>query len=419
MYGFGPQFMKLGPLPADGDAGALDARLAALSQADPAAPVQAAGTTFTWQPYAFSWRWGVEGDPGHQGWHGLKENVTDEFICLGAPKEGHNETLYVADPAGTRYYLWTTVRAAEPCEAALRLGGLMPAAVYLNGSPVSQPDAPLRLQAGANPLLLRYDGPGRGHAVVERLGAPPVGARTPLAMSWYDLPGRLAFDVQPGAEAPPAGWYRFMAPPGLTGMRVTARGRLQAWADGSPMVVGASEQLPDGAIRYDLRTRLLCTTMAQVALRIEPDRGGYGGAALPEPVELHCGPGTMALGDWSRGSALECYSGGAWYRRTVTLGPEYVAGRVLLSLGAVAATAEVRVNGKPAGVRVAPPWVVDITGQAKVGENRIEVLVYNTLANHYRTIPTRYRGSPVSGLLGPVRLEVRPRVELRAALPEP
>jgi hypothetical protein len=38
------------------------------------------------------------------------------------------------------------------------------------------------------------------------------------------------------------------------------------------------------------------------------------------------------------------------------------------------------------------------------GATRVEVLVYNTLANHYLTIPTRYRGSPVSGLLGPVMI---------------
>ena len=47
----------------------------------------------------------------------------------------------------------------------------------------------------------------------------------------------------------------------------------------------------------------------------------------------------------------------------------------------VAATAEVRLNGQVAGIRVAPPWRVDISKQAKPGENRIEVLVFNTLAN--------------------------------------
>ncbi len=40
--------------------------------------------------------------------------------------------------------------------------------------------------------------------------------------------------------------------------------------------------------------------------------------------------------------------------------------------------------------------------------DRIEILVYNTLVNHYLTIPTRYRGSLRSGLIGPVRLEMQP-----------
>jgi hypothetical protein len=38
------------------------------------------------------------------------------------------------------------------------------------------------------------------------------------------------------------------------------------------------------------------------------------------------------------------------------------------------------------------------------GENRLEILVCNTLANHYSTVPTRYRGESKSGLLGPVTL---------------
>jgi hypothetical protein len=72
----------------------------------------------------------------------------------------------------------------------------------------------------------------------------------------------------------------------------------------------------------------------------------------------------------------------------------------------------VHVNGRPAGARVAPPWTVDISAFVQAGENRLEILVYNTLANHYGTIPTRYRGSPESGLLGPVRLEAMPLTTL-------
>jgi hypothetical protein len=82
------------------------------------------------------------------------------------------------------------------------------------------------------------------------------------------------------------------------------------------------------------------------------------------------------------------------------------ARQVSLNLGEVVASAEVRVNGHFAGVKVAPPWRLDITKFVKAGENRIEVLVCNTLANHYTTVPTRYRGQTTSGLLGPVQIEV-------------
>jgi len=147
-------------------------------------------------------------------------------------------------------------------------------------------------------------------------------------------------------------------------------------------------------------------------LRIEQQRGLYGGSTLPEPVKLECGPGLIIAGDWSQGSALECYSGGAWYRKTVTLASDQVQGRVLLNLGDIVATAEVRVNSRQAAVCVTPPWTVDISALVRAGENRIEILVYNTLANHYVTIPTRYRGPIRSGLLGPVTIETNPTVKL-------
>ena len=81
--GYGPKFWKLGPLPEDVDATALDAQLAEIEHVDPSVPVEHDGRTYAWQPYAFSWRWGIEGDPGHQGYHGLKAQVSDDFIALG------------------------------------------------------------------------------------------------------------------------------------------------------------------------------------------------------------------------------------------------------------------------------------------------------------------------------------------------
>ncbi|MCU0915308.1 MAG: alpha-L-fucosidase [Planctomycetes bacterium] len=402
--GFGQQFWKLGPLSDDADTAALDSRLASLRQVDPALPVDVGGRSYRWTPYVFSWRWGVEGDPGHQGYHGLKEDVTDDFICLGKPKSGLNETLYTREDGGGRYYLWTSAVAPEAGRVNLRAGGLKPAAAYLNGE---KSEESVLLVAGANPLLLRYDQPGRGHFVLERAGAPEPEERTPLAMTWHDRPGVVPFDVRTGVTQP-TGWYRFTTPPGLRAMEMVCYGVPRAWADGQPMQTEKQASGAGGLAHYRVVAAQPVLGLARVALHIEQQRGYYGGSALPEPIQLECGPGQMAVGDWSKAGALECYSGGAWYRRTVPLTAEQVRGRVLLHLGDVVATAEVRVNGRVAGVRVAPPWTVDISAYVHAGEDRIEILVYNTLANHYLTIPTRYRGSLRSGLIGPVRLELRP-----------
>jgi hypothetical protein len=80
----------------------------------------------------------------------------------------------------------------------------------------------------------------------------------------------------------------------------------------------------------------------------------------------------------------------------------------MLDLGKVVATAEIHVNDSVAGILVTAPWKVNITNWIRKGENKIEILVYNTLANHYLTIPTKYRGGSLkSGLIGPVKLEFK------------
>ncbi len=522
-HGYGQKFWKLGPLPALSreETDAFENRLAAALRIDPKNPVEMAGKKYFWQPYDFSWRWGREGDPGHQGFHGLKEKVTDEFICLGNRVEGKNRFLYEEEAGGTRYYLWTSARAGRAGKARIEIGGIEPKRIYFKGKPLAETRAGIVLEAGPNPLLLRYDNPGRGYFVLVGASANPseirpemdeevthenrkaqaetkagvgsrigagfeadvaskkeesVGnengavagaasdqspARTPLSMKWYDETGLVPFDVR-ASETEPAGWYRFVAPPGLRKMVVRACGRIRIWIDGREATVreipvdsaasgGRGLGLPTrdkresstggkmggaantsveknesvwnaaidtsradaatsgGTRRFEILATLVPTRKSSVAVRVEQDRGAYGGAALPEPVLLECGPGLAEAGDWSQGSVLENYSGGAWYRKTMRLNREQAGAGILLDLGDVVATAEVRVNGKTAAVLVCPPWKADLTGLARAGENRLEVLVYNTLANHYLTIPSRYKSETLrSGLLGPVKLSFWP-----------
>ena len=65
---------------------------------------------------------------------------------------------------------------------------------------------------------------------------------------------------------------------------------------------------------------------------------------------------------------------------------------------------------------MAPPFRFDISHLVREGENRIQIKVANTLANHMSTYPTKWvlEGQTVSGLLGPVRLRFLSRVELTA-----
>jgi len=355
-----------------------------------AASADAKGTAGV--PYEFSWRWGVENQPAEQGYHGLKERIEDEFILLPAK----DTTLF------------TAVFALEARVVYALTGALKPARVRLNGELVTGSE--LKLKVGANPLVLVYEQPGRAYFVVsgkpavpQEGGKPaetvmsaqgfpqPAFKASPLAMSWWNNPAVLPFDVR-AAEAKPVGWYRFTAPPGLRAMAFTARGSVQAWVNGQAL------KLKGGKLTVPEPSAL----PAEVLMRIEQARGFYAGAAFPEPIQLECAPGRMAAGDWSGIEGLLSYSGGAWYRKSVEIP---AAKEVVLDLGNVAASAEVLVNGKKAGVRVAPPWRFDISGLVKPGKNWIEVLVCNTLANHYTTVPTQYRGSTTSGLLGPVRLE--------------
>ncbi len=402
--GFGPQFWLLGPLPAE----APEAALAMLTQVDPRISVTVSGKPYHWRPYAFSWRYGHEGDPGHQGWHGLKENVTDHFLCLGKPTEALNEAKYEPEPDGHHYYLWTSATVTRETMARIAASPsrdgqkphasevLTPAAVFLNGKRLTSLDQAVSLHTGANPLLVRYDHAGRGYFVLKRdEPAPKPASPTPLAMTWFDDPAVIRFDVHGGAR--PAEWFRFVAPPGFHSMTMTAKGSVEAWVDAQPMRAVSGE-------RFQAVTPLPRPSV--VALRVVPETGAGGGAVFPDPIRLECGRGVTTPGDWSQAGALECYSGGAWYRKTISLTADQARRPITLDLGKVVATAEVRVNGQLAGVRVAPPWRVDISRQAAPGPNRLEVLVYSTLANHYLTIPTRYRGELTAGLLGPVTLQI-------------
>lgn len=408
LHGFGAKFYRLGPIPEDFDSSEIDAELAQLEMVDPAVPVSINGHDYYWQPYEFSWRFGKEGDPGHQGFHGLKGKISEHFIRLGHMDRRSNGITLLKPEAHQRYYLWTAARTNEAVSAQLSVSEATaatlpntspvnaPAAIFINGAHVTDLSATVALHAGANPVLLRYDDFGQSHVVLRRLAYAQEAQQLPLAMPWYQDAGVIPLDVS--SDPAVAEWYRFRTAPGTRAIQFEAhsQGPVEVWIDGVPMMhqgngqYVAVEPIDEAAV---------------VAIRLVPKVGCSGGAAIPKPVLIETGgEGRMPLGDWSEMGVLNHYSGGVRYRKEVTLGSLQPGELATLDLGRVSATAEVFVNGKSIGVRVASPWTFDLTDAVQPGTNTIEVLVYNTLSNHYQTIPSSYRGDPVSGLLGPVRL---------------
>ena len=408
LYDFGTQFHILGPIPQEADIQELEKKLTGMDVDDLTEQVSVYCQDFSWQPYDFSWRWGREGDPGHQGYHGLKRTVTDDFLCLGKKQEALNETRYVDEMEGGRYFLRTTVTVDQPVTVDILYSTeppadkshtspvLTPATIYMNGKTVTNTNG-IRLEKGANTLLVRYDNAGRGHLVVRRSDIPVPAEKQPLSMRWTNDKGVIPFDVTAGRQT--AEWFCFVTAPGTNAIKLKALGTVEAWIDGKKM---KSEK--DGRFTVSKTP----DKAAVVALRIVPDAPGItGGSLIPEPVLIETnGKGIMPLGDWSDFGILNNYSGGVRYANSFQMDVNDRNNRSFIDLGHVVGTAEVFINGQSAGVRVAAPWKQDITPFVKKGKNRIEVLIYNTLANHYQTIPSRYRGSPASGLIGPVKVIV-------------
>ncbi|MDO4583700.1 MAG: glycosyl hydrolase [Planctomycetia bacterium] len=364
-------------------------------------------------PYTFSWRWGVEGDPGHQGYHGLKENVTDHFIALGAKKEGKNETLYVEENPAKTYTLSTHVRYRGA--ATIQCGGNLPSEVRLDGKRLPADVKTVELNGNLQTLQLVYTTAGRGFWFLEKGDVPRRSAQgeksdippanqtgTPLAMQWYDV-DYVPFRV-PHAEKVE---FRFAAPPGLKGFVLTVPEVCQI----PPLSPGFTitetpPQLPKTR-RFVAVAHAVREKKSEVVLTATLPEEIEGGAYFAEPVVFQTEVGIVdELFDWSApGTGLETYSGGAIYTKTITLTQSQAEQIREMEFGHLTATAEVRVNGQPVAVLVASPWKCPCEGFFREGENTLEIEVYNTLASHFRTIPSRYRGDPRNaGLLGPVTL---------------
>ncbi len=345
----------------------------------------------------FSLRYGIEDDPGHQGYHGLKGNITDDFLRIGIPVEKATEIRMRPYENGTGKIFRMGVYAENPLEAVILTGSIKPDKLYVNGQDVTG-QTKVRLCVGTNLVAAGYLKCGRTHLIFAREDSQENPC--PLAMKWYRMEGMLPF-VPLGKEKEEKCVYWFQAPPALEEIRMKIHGRLlEARAGGRRAEI---RQEGDETVISIPDVIEECT---RVELVILPGKGYREGAVFDGPLAVKCGVGKMEAGDWSQNDGLACYSGGASYSRVIYRQEKAgeTGGRVWLEIEQVVATVEVYVNGAFAGIRVAPPWRVEIGSLLHPGENRLELRVFNTLGNYYEALPTRYKSGTASGLIGKVRL---------------
>lgn len=349
-------------------------------------------------PYSFSWRYGVFDKPANQdNYHGLNRKVGDLFLVMGPYSQ---KGFYDMDPPEHDRSLKTTyktfVYAPRDLEARIVSEAEQPwaldpsslvkwdppsiASLKVGGMDV-EPGAKVSLKAGYTPVEVSYEGYGRAALVFEDIGdecACPS-ARQPLSMKWHSMPSRLDYDPFGGRHG--KGTFVASVPPGTIDAEVSVHGKV------------LRKEIKDG----------------RLTLEIEFHPGLVGGNAFKDVVRLVMKPAAMSLGDWARYEGLRCYSGGATYRKVVDVPASFRrdARRIVLDLGSIGCAAEIAVNGRIVATRTCPPWTVDVTDALRDGGNELDITVYNTLNNHYQTIPTRYKvptDEAPSGLIGPVSL---------------
>jgi len=220
-----------------------------------------------------------------------------------------------------------------------------------------------------------------------------VNLTSPYIQVFDEMPD-IVYDVK-NESAKRIGWYRFEAPPGAKEI-ILHINKATVWVNGKKVPVNKGiakiENPPEDA--------------SQVAVRVNLKPGEYAGAAFENPLQLKLEGGIIQPGLWSD-FALPNYSGIGTYKQVVHIDASEVNKQVEIDLGDVLVAAEVFVNGKSAGSKVAAPFKFDMSGLLKTGENELEVRVANTLAPHY-SIPRQAKdlGPVESGLVGPIKLKI-------------
>lgn len=362
-----------------------------------------------WNPYLFSWQYGVWEQPGNQGYHGLKGRVDDHFFIMG--DSGH-------------YAFKTHLYAPQTSVYSVVVEGKAPRQILVNEGQVTDK---IKLSKGWHTMVVfyqdvqqgemaatheMYDLRSRGSVVLipekDKIPAPYSRYDEHLSMRWNECEGKVRFSPFRDCKEFPV---KFKSAPGLKEMEISAfASSVKLWIDGKEvsdaLIKLVTKDKKNGLHIFSVKLPDVISRSADVSLLLTAIPGYADAAILPYPIRMKCGKGLMKACNWAEVGELLHYSGGMRYTKVIPLKSMKKGKSVKLDLGEVVATCEVHINGKKVGTLLNSPYILDITDYVTEGDNKVEVVVYSTLSNHYQTVPTpkHYRGDAKAGLIGPVKV---------------
>ena len=163
--------------------------------------------------------------------------------------------------------------------------------------------------------------------------------------------------------------------------------------------------LPDEAAVKNLPLQKQVSYLKQPVLTLAQDGWSISTSKAPDVHHFHPQNGLTQLGNATVPGKLPAFTGTIRYEKTFEFKNLPVQKQMLLDLGRVYETAELRINGQFAGAKIAPPYCFQIDPYLHKGTNTICVDVTNTLAKERgRNLLDRDMVQEPSGLIGPVRI---------------
>lgn len=306
-----------------------------------------------------SMRFGVLGDSAHQGYHGLKAEISDDFIRLGKIVVGDTSMIRTAENAGNYYYLYTRVYAPRDGYFKILTGDMRPGEIFLNGELIDSLSSSALLRRGANELILRYDSHGATHFLFCDTDAPDTQfefaiKQAPLSMSWNGKKNILPFDAITDFSSPII--LSFESAPALKEFQFTIMGdEVKVLVNGKAAELHLLSVGDDSAKTYKARVGNVSKGTSNVEISVNKPMPGFGAAAaLRGYIRQTCAVGEIELSSWDKFEGMRTYSGGAVYSKQFELSRDWVGKRIELDIGKVGGLARVRLNGKDASVRFYP-----------------------------------------------------------------